>query len=288
VSNGHPFVVDPQVALLGEVIAWELPAGLQISHSDLIRALSQSGLDPAAARDLCRRHAFVRACRKMAQNRIIRNLEEDRQRVTFQFTRERLQGDRFAYDFEAIVSLDKTTGAVSCTDPALQAIAVQELDLALRMRRTQDVTRLLHTLFGRHADLFTVKAGVYFVPQQHLAFLDQVGQFVVALGGQLRRYPVPEGTPQGNQSVQQIVSDGLYDQIREFEEAIAGISRDSREDTLVRAYQRIRAAEDKIETYARHLGAQRGRLEDYLAWVENLLRTKQQERQEAAATQPAA
>src|SRR5262245_28873294 len=83
--NGTSWAVDPQaVDFLGEVVAWELPVKVRVAHQDLAAALAQAGLDPKAARELNRRHAFVRVCRQMAQDRIITNVFEDQTEITFQ------------------------------------------------------------------------------------------------------------------------------------------------------------------------------------------------------------
>jgi hypothetical protein len=222
VASGLPFVVPAQAELWGEVVAWELLAKVRVAHMDLAAALSAAGVDPSAARDLNTRHAFVRACRQMAQDKIITNVFEDRAEITFQLNvRHTVARSRRAdFDSEATVSLDKATGTVRSTDAGIEAVARHELAEALRLRRTDDVTRLLHQLFVRGgADLFPIKGGTSFVPERHKDFLDEVGHFLAAVGGRLSRYPVPRGTPQGGASVSQVVSDGLYAAVDEYEAA---------------------------------------------------------------------
>ena len=70
-TNGLPFTVAAGVELHGEIITWSC-AGGAIRHFELVDALSASGLDPKAARDMLPRNAFARACRKLAEARIIR------------------------------------------------------------------------------------------------------------------------------------------------------------------------------------------------------------------------
>jgi hypothetical protein len=280
-ASGQPFVVPPQAELWGEVVAWELPVKVRVAHPDLAAALSAAGLDPQAARELNRRHAFVRACRQMAQDRIITNVFEDTAEITFQLNvlHTDARSRRADFDFEATVTLCKATGAVRSTDPVVEAAARHELAEALRLRRTDDVTRLLHQLFARGgADLFPVKGGTYFVPEKSAAFLDKVGLFLAAVGGRLSRYPVPRGTPQGDQTVSRVVYDGLYAAVEEYEEAVEGLNYESSEQAVAASWRKLQSASDRIETYRGLLGNHAARLEDYLAWVENLLRRQQQER----------
>src|SRR5207248_3053227 len=95
-------------ALLGEVIAWSCPRAA-VRHTALIDALRTAGLDEAVARELAPRHAFSRACRKLSDARIIRQVGEDEAVITFQFTAERKDGAHYAYDFETLLTLAKAT-----------------------------------------------------------------------------------------------------------------------------------------------------------------------------------
>ena len=103
----------PGVTLLGEVITWTC-SGVRTPHAALIAALRDSGLDESVARELAPRHAFARACTKLSEERIIRQVAEDAEAIRFQFTQESRHGDRFTYDFEALLTLDKKTGRVTC------------------------------------------------------------------------------------------------------------------------------------------------------------------------------
>src|SRR5205085_10865782 len=96
--NGFP-AIAPGARLLGEVISWTCPAAA-VRHADLAAALAEAGLDPGVARELLPRHAFARACRKLAKDRIIRPVAEDESAITFQFTQESRRGDHFEYELE--------------------------------------------------------------------------------------------------------------------------------------------------------------------------------------------
>src|SRR5262245_30602461 len=95
--------VAPGTRLLGEVITWSC-SGIAVRHRDLIAALRTTGLDEAVARELAPRHAFSRACRRLSEARIIRQVSEDATHLRFQFTAERREGDRFAYELETMLT----------------------------------------------------------------------------------------------------------------------------------------------------------------------------------------
>jgi hypothetical protein len=263
--NGFPGVV-PGTRLLGEVISWTCP-GIAVRHADVIVALRDAGLDETVARVLLPRHAFSRACKKLAQDRIIRSVADDADTITFQFTHESRAGDKYEYTLETMLALTKATGKVSCELAGLATVAQELLDRAIDHRTGSDVTRMIQRLFDRHADLFPVReaGGVYFVPQAHAAFVDRVQQFLNRVNGRLARFPVPAGTPHGDRSVKDAVADGLATLIAEHREAVAGFGDDTRRDTLDRAAERIRLTRHKLEAYATYLADARDRLAGELA-----------------------
>src|SRR4029450_5819515 len=172
--NGLP-VLTPGMKLLGEILTWTCN-GVAVKHADLINALKEAELDEGGARELAPRHAFSRACRKLARDRIIRQVAEDDKTLTFQFTQESRREDKFEYTLETLLVLDKGSGKVGCELPGLASLAQEKLDEAIVARTAGDVTRVVQRLFDRQADLFSIRpqGGCYFVPAMHAAFTDKV------------------------------------------------------------------------------------------------------------------
>ena len=252
----------PGTALLGEVITWSC-GGVRVRHLDLVHALRDAGLDESVARELAPRHAFTRACKRLQQARIIRQVGEDSRTLTFQFTAEKKEGDRFAYELETLLTLDKATGKVSCPLPGLATLAQEELDRCIEARTGGDLTRVVQRLFERQADLFPIRpaGGAYFVPREHAAFVEKVQGFLGAINGQLLRFPVPAGTREGDRSVREAVASGLAGLVEEHRQAVEAFGTDTRADTLERAAERIRRTRFKVEQYTAYLAEERGRLE---------------------------
>jgi hypothetical protein len=153
--NGYP-TIAVGTKLLGEVITWDC-SGIIVRHLDLVDALTESELDPSVARELAPRHAFARACRKLSEARIIRQVMEDANTIQFQFTAEHKDGDRFSYDFETLLTLEKATGKVTCELPGLATLAQEELDRCFAHRTASDISRIVQRLFERKADLFPIR-----------------------------------------------------------------------------------------------------------------------------------
>jgi hypothetical protein len=261
--------------LLGEVIAWACP-GLSVTHTALVAALEEAGLDPGVARELAPRHAFARACRTLSERRIIRPVAEDANTITFQFTAESREDDRYEYTLETMLTLDKQKGSVSCELPGLATAAQEELDRCIAVRNGSDVTRIVQKVFERQADLFPIRpsGGTYFVPQRHAEFIDQIQDFLNRVGGRLLRFPVPAGTTEGDRSVTQAVADGLAAVVAEHRAAVAQFGEDTREDTLKRAAEKIRTTKFKLNAYAEYLSGEKARLDRAVADAEAELRDK--------------
>lgn len=272
--NGLPLVA-PGTRLLGEVITWTC-GGIKVKHLDLVNALKDAGLDEGVARELAPRHAFTRACKKLALARIIRQVSEDARTLTFQFTAEKKEGDRYEYELETLLTLDKDSGKVRCALAGLATLAQEELDRCIEARTGGDVTRVVQKLFECRADLFPIRpaGGAYFVPHEHAGFVEKVQGFLGKLNGQLLRFPVPTGTVEGDRSVKEAVASGLSSLIAEHRLAVEGFGADTRDGTLERAAERIRLTKFKIEQYTAYLAEEKTRLERELAGAAQQLRTK--------------
>ncbi len=270
-----PVSLPAGTKLLGEVISWTC-SGVAVTHPALVEALTAAALDPAVARELAPRHAFTRACKKLSDARIIRRVAEDDVTLTFQFTQETRSSDRIEYTLETMLALDKQTGKVSCPLPGLATIAQEELDRAVTARTGADVTRVVQKLFERHADLFPVRpaGGVYFVPERHVEFVGKVQALLGRLGGQVLRFPVPAGTSEGDRSVKDAVAAGLAALVAEHRQAIAAFGTDTRDGTLDRAADRIRATQFKVQAYAEYLLDEKAKLDRELAVARAELRAK--------------
>lgn len=277
VTNGV-LSVPSGTKLLGEILSWSC-AGLSVKHIDLVDALRDSGLDENVAREMLPRHAFSRACRKLAKDRIIRPLSENTTTLTFQFTSESRADGRYQYTLETLLKLEKQTGKVECDLPGLATYAQELLDHHIAVRDGSDVTRVIQRLFERRADLFPVRpqGGCYFCPAEHRAFLDQIDEFVKKVGARLWRFPVPAGTPHGDRSVKEAVASGLSSIIQEHRQAVEEFGADTRDSTLERAAERIRLTRHKVSAYSAYLAEERERLERDLSEASEELRKKVEE-----------
>ncbi|MFO0806434.1 MAG: DUF6744 family protein [Gemmataceae bacterium] len=261
--------------LLGSVISWTC-TGVAVTHAALVAALADAGLDENVARELAPRHAFTRACRKLSDQRIIRQVGEDEFTLRFQFTSESRDGDKFDYQLETMLSLDKRTGRVTCHLPGLATLAQEQLDHAIEARTGSDITRIIQRLFEKHADLFAIRpqGGCYFVPERHAGFVDKVQAFLGRINGQVLRFPIQAGTAEGDRSVKEAVAAGLAALIAEHRDAIESFGTDTRDETMTRAAEKIRKTQFKIAAYSEYLAEEQVKLDRELAAAKRELRAK--------------
>lgn len=273
---------DKVAGKAGEVVSWDPPAG-EVPHARVVAALADAGLDAKFSREFAPRNAFCRACRRLAQKKIVRVVGETDRHLSFQFTGERLAnhvtGDRLEYDFEAILSLDKSSNKVTCTDPGLASLAQAQLDAAMEARTAADVTSIAKRAFAARGDLFPLRksGGCYFVPESATPVTLSVEKFLGACGGELHRLPIQAGTDYGDKSVREAVRDGLSRVVGEHLERVACFDELTRTHTLERAAEKIRETRFKIEAYADYLADEAGRLREELARADTLLRAKAHE-----------
>jgi hypothetical protein len=291
---------NQKIECLGEIITWDPPT--ETSLTVMRTALKNAALEESLADELGPRAAFVRACNRMKEDRLIRLLDHDADYIYFQFTRERKDLEeaaasdsadaettntepsvgpdnqkRLKYDFEAVVSVDKKTGKVGCKLPYLRQLAQTEFDAAVERRNGHDVGEVIRKAFKAHGDLFPIRKGgaVYLVLGEYVNVVDQVQQFLKEIGGYMPRYPIPAGSQQGDSSVQTAVTDGLAQMIKEHEEAIANFDPSKvRVKTLEAQAKQIKETRRKIEAYAAYLKDSQVGLLASLAQADTALKEK--------------
>jgi hypothetical protein len=256
-QNGAP-------TLVGEVITWH--AGDQThAYSAVLAALQTSGLakDADEARGIARprhcRHAFSRACRTLAAERIIRLLPDkcSDKKLVFQFTTEQLVSGQYEYTKETELTLDTDTGDIHSGVASLTVQAKAELDKHMEAWSTGDITTIVQRLFDRETGVGLTplrdQGGCYLVLQQNVQFTAQVEQFLTRLGGGMRRLPVVAGTPQGDKAVKESLTDHMDGVIAEYEKTVGEFGLDSKPSTLERGAERIKLLRHTLEGYKLHL-----------------------------------
>lgn len=250
-----------QLQLLGECITWCLREnrGIVNTHQSVIDSLKSAGLDEKMAKQFLPSQAFNRACTKLREERVIDIIRNDKDEILFQFSKRSVQddvtegGQEFLYQKEVKIFLNKSTGNLKCKDPTILEQAQKELDRCMEARTTTDVSNIVTKLCETNADLIPIGTGVYFVPQDHVSFLDKISLFLKQLGRKMQRFPVPAGTQRGDQSVQEAIANHLDNLLEGLNEAVTGFSTSTRDSTIEGVAGKINACRAKIQAYAVYL-----------------------------------
>lgn len=235
--------------------------GSSYTHSAVVAALTEAGLDPKAAREFQPRNAWSRACRQLAKERIIDVVREDNEEALFQFSKRFLAADaseggqEIQYRKEVKILLDKASGKLRCKDPDILQLAQRELDRCMQARTNGDVTAIAQRIFNAHADLMPLPGavGVYLVPIAHRDFLRKVEKFLNVLGRKPHILPVPAGVEESDRTVQETVAEYLQSLIADHLAAVEGFSESTRKGTFENAVERINETRVKVEAYALYL-----------------------------------
>lgn len=266
-SNGKAY------ALAGEIVTWK--TGQSVPYATVKAALAATGL-PDVAKDMLPRNAFSRGARKLCKERVFTKIKEDQKTVFYQFNAMHRQDDHIDLPLEATIQLDKDSGKLASTNATMLAEAEAEMLKAIGERTSGDITRLVQKLFEDRAGLWAIRdqGGAYFVPIAHQGFTAQVESFLHAMGGSMRRFPVPEGTAQGNAAIKDTLASGLEAIIQEHNQAISEFTDENRTSTLERCAEKLQKTKFQIEAYATYLDDQKDQLLEKLTASMNELREK--------------
>lgn len=265
------------LTLLGEIVSWDFRS-LKTNEAAVRSCVAAAGLDEAKfVAAIKPRNAFTRALADLQEERIIRKVDENPEACRFQFTKESKSGDGIDYNREAILTLDKKTGLVACPERAdLAQLATDKIAEKKLARTANDLHRIVSDVFESNGDLYPVRTqgGCYFVPQQHRAVSDQVAAFVEAIGGNYRRFPIPQGCG-GEKSVKESMTDGLAALLKEYRDAAESFDPAiNTELKLNNGIKRVQFAKLRIDGYAALLAEAKDGLLAEAESVEALIKKK--------------
>lgn len=276
--------VSPDLPL-GEVVSWKSPR--EVPFGSLQSALKTAGLNESLARDMLPRNAFRRAAKELADERIIKQTSESADEVFFQFTRESKIGDRFAYNYETVLAVNKSTGTITCPDgsanPALIAQATKLVSDKMGTRTASDITRIVQKIFNSQGDLFPIRdsGGVYFVPEAYAELVDKIEVMLEAIGGFVRGFKAhggggsAAGGDRTAKSVRESVRDGIDTIVQELKDSVDHF--DPNTDSNLKAermLERLQKARLKIAGYGDLLDDFKVTLKEAAEAAENELKRK--------------
>lgn len=226
------------------------------SYAAVVQALQESGLDPAIAKTFLPENAFLRAAKKMSEDRTILEVDREGDELWFQFTKAFFKKREVTYRKECLVCLNRSTGEISCDDQKIKDLAQKVLNETLEERTTSDVTNIVKKLFKSQSELIPdpCQDGIYFVPNVNGEFTEKIRAFLGKLGGRISRWPILAGSAEGDRTVQESVTVYMQGIVDELTEKVKTFGDDTRSDVLARAAEAIKENRTKLEAYAMWLG----------------------------------
>ncbi len=264
-------------SILGEIVSWDF-RGHSHKESEVRDALRVSGMPVELCPDFKPRNAFKRAIQELKDERVIRMFSEDKLTVQFQFTRESKDERQINYAKEAIITLDKATGDVTCTErPDLAASAKVKLDEKMSARTPSDLHRVIERYMEeRKGDLFLIRSagGCYFVPNNHKDASDRIDSFCSLLGAEYRRFPIAAGMG-GEKSVKESIGEGIEKTLAEYQQIATEFDPlAQRQCKMANLIEKVKLVKLKLEAYGLLLNESKSRLAEKTAEVEGIIRQK--------------
>lgn len=267
--------------IMGEVITWSAGrSGVRVNREAVKEALEKQGLDVDVAKDIKPRTALMRCLREMQTERICRIVSEDKAKVVLQLTGEKRDTNdksRLNYKYEATIILHKLTGEILASEGSDLADKFHRL-MTTRMAsyNALDISNMVQRLFQKKADLFPMRdqGGVYFVPVMHSDYIDSVQKFYESIGGNVKRFPVPDNSEHARKSVKDTLDEGMKSMVDELMASIKLVNADSREATTSRYTKRIKGLQFKLESYKEYLSEKTDEIRAGLKQARTLLAEK--------------
>lgn len=171
---------------LGHVVYWS-GNDSDVEVKAVQAALKAAGLNEEMAYDPEKKNAFIRAVRKAEQEKLVRRVEENGQKLVFQFTREFLSGQQLDYSCEALVTFSKVTAGIYSTSKQVEALVAKHVLHTSTHFLPRDITALIQRIFKKEADLLPLRArgSVYFIPQAYTDLVKKVQSFMQRVGWSL-------------------------------------------------------------------------------------------------------
>jgi hypothetical protein len=252
----------------GTIVSWT--PGDSVAYSDLLNALDTAGIDRSYAKEMAPRNAFARACKEMSDNRVIDLVEDNNGILLFQFTHKYLAKNTKSIEFtkECTLSLDKTSGNVSCANLELATLANKLIREHMNKRCSADITRLIQKIFeANKGDLVPIRkqGGCYFVPFTHTDLLDKITILLKEVGGEVLPFLIQKTSDSGtNTSIAKSMADHLLTLINDWKRVAAELKETSSTETRERRLIEWRDLRTKLRSYDSLLGGFSAKLQQEL------------------------
>jgi len=253
------------VQILGH-ICWTSSHNVELTQDRFAEILTSVGLPASLAKEHNWRSAFIRALRNMEEKRLIRLVEENGDRLVYQFTAEKLQETAdvpfLNYVKETVVVINKAkyaengdfAEAIVQGDPEIKKRVIEIFNVEKHKYNSADMNRYVQKIFRTRADIVTLRdqGGVYFVPATYQAVVQIVSQLAAQVPGLSFNYlPIPD-VESSRRTVSEAVNDEVLASLAELDRDMKAVTDGFVQVTDVwrkTRLGRIEAVKERIKQY---------------------------------------
>ena len=259
--------------IVGRLFWATIPSKLTWKRAEFENAMVQAGVPAEVSPALTNRSDFIRALRSMEEGRLVRLVRENNEEIVFQTTREFNDGIGLAYEREAVITFDKTTGEVEATDQQVAIAVRSRVGNEADIYHSDDLRRVTRRLLNQQAHSLKPRSGVYFVPEMKAVWITVIRDFLEILNiRELGEFPLPD-LDSIKEQMEKIYSTKAKKAISDLAKEIKKLKDEGASPAILdRRFKKINALRSKADLYRDALDIEAQEVEESLAEVENQLR----------------
>jgi len=196
--------VGGTIPILGFMVWWSVK-NVDLTQEQFGKHLENAGIDKKYAREHNYRSACIRALHHMEENRIIRKIEEDENKLVYQFTAENLieknHEKSLDYEKETVVVIDKDEWsrerdfekAIIKGKKEIKEQLIKLFNAHKVHYKSSDITRYLQKILKDQGDVISLRpqGSIYFVPSAYQHVITKLSDLIGKIGaGTLESVPM--------------------------------------------------------------------------------------------------
>jgi hypothetical protein len=243
---------------LGDMVFWDL-AQARIGRATLEALWSEAQLDAELLPDTPTPEKALKIATRESQaghsDRLIRLAKEDKAEIVFAIVRERKPGNgTLQYKTEATLTLDRTSGGLSTTQPqdGLVATISSRFELYCTTHHPDDVRRtIVKTLRSFAAFSLRDGGGVHFVPDPCADRLRRLKSAVDKIGNSTVHLLPIHQSPEAKQTLGQIAKGSIEEELKALQTEIESFLQvpPDRASTLMRRFDAFESLRSRARLY---------------------------------------
>jgi hypothetical protein len=202
--------------------------------ADVRAAARLADLPESKIHDHKSRNAFIRAIREMARGHslkagdagtLVDRVIDDENKTTFQFSKKYAESQGVRYDKDAVISLDKESGEITCANTDYKALAARLMDGKKKQYKISDINGFVARVVKAECHKVPLRDAVYFLPMTRGDLVSKLKRFYARLGFVFHVLPVGHTAEQTGNILKAVVRD-LRNNVDAVHKEVAKLQKD--------------------------------------------------------------